>query len=387
MVPVSLSYSDAAGFLLVVVVELGYSYTCAYLLVEEDFFLAQVKQTLASQLANGLATLVYSFIAPDFFNTIYSNRDFANAKPHEFAGYILATFLSLVVLKPVFERLTPYRERLRPVYIGIFFLQWITYIHEFITKIIVDDKDITTMIRHHNDFYFLSCGAIVSLLVVLWVTQKNKLLSHEELERKQKTEQLLLQYENIIAADQKMREIRHEFNRQMDLIRAAKGYISREELVRYLGELDERSRERLSLSRSGSLYLDTAIEQNYAALKEYGITNEVVLAPLKVSEEVTNALINVINEYYAYIIAKHRYYDWFRITVRSHKKNIICLGEAGFKKPNGIHLRRTLSRIMGSMLLYEDFPKSFSVAKNMGGAFEKEITDEELRLITMIACN
>ena len=237
----------------------------------------------------------------------------------------------------------------------------------------------------HIMYSVLSATSALLLMGVILIISKNASLKYQAAMSEKENEQLILQYKNLVTSNDRLLKLRHEFNRQMELIRDAKDYVPSDVLQHYLNHLNDVSKDFLSLSQSGSLYLDTAIEDNYSSLKTYPLVSEIVIMPIDLTQEQTKDIILITNDFFEYIRNKHSLLKWYRFTIRKRGSLLLCIMEAGYKNIFS-YLLSSLSNLLFDKLVYFDhFSHIASVTRQRAGSFDLRVHKQQLTLAAMIS--
>lgn len=380
-VAIVMHMTNSAQYILEVLLETGYQYLMILLFTEGDFFYNVIRQSLASQLGNILGTGVIMLIDKDFMNTYFVMREYSAVKPATYLLYITMIALAFILEKPLFDRVLQYKVSSHFLYRVIFALFWISYIHEYIVRL---QEEFYSGTQMHIIYSVLYSSVALLIMIIIYIISLNTSLKYQKNSEQKEHAQMLLRYQNLTKANDRMLKLRHEFNRQMDIVKTAKQYIPSEAMNSYLAQLDDISKDFLTLSQSGLLFLDAAIEYNYSSLKQYDLIPEIIIMPFQVSEELTEDIILITNDLFEYIKTKHKRLGWYRFTIRKRESQLFLSMQAGYNNRNNYIISRLSNFIFDNFMYFDYLGHIAAISRKRDGIFESRILNNELTLNAMI---
>lgn len=356
---------SAIEYIWVIIIEVGYMYITTFLFTEGDFFCNVIRVILGAQTATTITTVPFFLANPQFQENYVMPGRYSDLPVFELVLYDIVIIIVVFMLRPLVVKLIC-EDRNRGLLYKVFFgLFQISYLYEFVLRL---SEELKKGEELHVVYRLILAFLTVVIFIYIVIHSKRRSMEQQKNSLQNEKHRIAYQYEKMVEKNREMHMLRHEWNRQMELIRDALGYVPSDKLLSYVEKLDEKTRHFMMLSLSGNLYLDTVLEYHYTILEEKGIVVEMIIEPFSISESSVMDLVPVVEEMFRFVSEKAGFAAWCRFSIRQKKGKSICQMEIGNLDRKHYCFYKIMDGIGNHLWIRQSFPVTREITKKRNGA-------------------
>lgn len=376
--------SIPAPYLWGIVVELGYMYGTIYLYsvgsTARNIFVSFVAARGSNFLSAGIVLLV----SKEFFLNFHVIKNgYKTLSYTSVFLFILCNIVCIILIRKLVCML-PKDEFIWNIIYGVFVWGFLLQqLFESIAYTFV--KTDYTKYKYEHTLLQLVSGVFLMLVIIFAIIySKNAEKKRITFQLHHRLTEAQALFEESVKKKESFQSIRHEWNRQEDLIRQSKGYASRDEISSYIEAADEYLKQYMKQPQSGSLLVDTAIDKGIEKLRQTNCEIELIVAPLELEEKTELELSYMLGELFNYVSNNIQGLTWCRIYLRKIRGNLISSFENGYDSRKQ-YIRCKLGSFIGEELaLNQRLALTKEIVKNQQGAFYYQYDKEKIVISCML---
>lgn len=331
------------------IVELGFMFGTIYLFSTGNFVRNIFISFLAARIPTILSSAIVSLISKDFFNNFnLIEGGYKSLNIGMILFYIFINTIFVLLIRKVIIKL-PQNGIIWNIIYNVFMYSFISQqVFEIIMRSI-NKNDFFTNKYNHIILQLASFLFIIFIIILGIVYSKstqnkleNKILRH-------KIDESNIIHNSISQKKQQMHALRHEWNRQLELIRDSKGYVPSNVMQKYINEANDHLSLFMNFPLSGNLIVDTTIEKNIITMQKNNYEIEVIIAPITFDDDMDIDFVYTLEEIFDYINNHIVGLKWCRLYLRKIRNSLICTYEIGYDSTKQ-YIRCKLGTLIGDEL-------------------------------------
>ena len=360
--------------------ELSWLLPTVYLFTE-CFSLSLIRFSVVSWIANALSVVVMNIYDHDDY-LLFSVKRLNEISWKSIAVFTVSVVIVIFLEYPLISRILPYKPHLVPVYrigAGLYLV------------IVMVDYIIEINAAAGGEFVWrgtiksLSAICLSMFVVLLAVMAKRRRMNTHKKQLETRIELLNSEYENIVEKNRELHKVRHELNKQAEILRVTKGYVPEMVRMDMIGQIETSvARSFSGMSLSGNLMIDTLLEKSYKELKDKGIVLETVLTPIRFPKALEDDIVVVQEELFKFGKRFYESSDSIRYSIRVKNDKLFILFEAGLSNVGAYKRQRLIDLIGDKMIFRQAFNQTYSLINRNDGSIEYDLGKSDVTIGIMV---
>lgn len=360
--------------------ELSWLLPTVYLFTE-NFSLNLIRFSVVSWIAN-----VFAAIALNIYNhndyVLFSQKRLDEMSWTSIAVFALSVAVMVVLEYPLIKRLLPYKTHLVGKYRIAACMYLVFVVIDYIIEInAAADGEFVW----RGTFKALSALCLIVFIVFLAALARKRRMASYKQQLESRIELINSEYENIVEKNRELYKVRHELNKQAEMLRATKGYVPedvRSNMMKEAGEQVRKSFEGMSLS--GNLMIDTMLEKIRRKMYGKSIVFETVLTPIRFSKQQEDNVLIVQEDMFSFA---ERFYDdckGLRYSIRTKNRMIFIIMEIELDDAGAYKKQKFIDMIGDRMIFRQTFHRTYSMLSRHEGSIDYELGRDGISIGVMI---
>lgn len=362
------------------VMELSWLLPTVYLFTDH-FSLNLIRFSVVSWIANGAVMLVLQMYNPADAVS-FSGKQLDLISPSSMAVFTISVAAVVILEYPVIHWLMRYRPQLDLLYktltgcyLCIIFFDLFVELRaafkgEFVWR---------AEIKGATGLLFAVCMIFMAVLI------KRNGLSVQRQQLEKRIEILNSRYEEVVSKNRELHKLKHELNKQAEMIRAVEGYVPEEVSHNIMKSMGAKLNQSLAgMSISGNLMLDTMLEKHYRELEKRGIVLETILAPVKLQPDVEDSILMIQEEMFGYIRQFENDCTWIRYSFRVSGASAFIVMEIGLSNESYYKKQKVKNIIGDSLFVRQTFAQIAPVIAKRDGSMNYQLDRKNISIGVMV---